>query len=98
MKTIGAEASYLRKPADYLSTFTYSRQLGKCIMNQAVTCFVCFPQIFVHCDTVFSSRYLLTKILSQKDQERTHVFSSFFYRRLTQKDNKRRGDDANAMT
>jgi len=31
------------------------------------------------------SRYLFLEVLSDADRARTHIFSSFFYRRLTQK-------------
>ncbi|ESO89155.1 hypothetical protein LOTGIDRAFT_106350, partial [Lottia gigantea] len=33
----------------------------------------------------FYLKYLLLEKLSEKDRERTHIFSSFFYKRLTQK-------------
>jgi len=35
--------------------------------------------------SVLICRYLFLEVLSDADRDRTHVFSSFFYRRLTQR-------------
>jgi len=42
-------------------------------------------------------RYLFMEVLSDDDRARTHIFSSFFYRRLTQKQSRgmTREDTAN---
>ena len=36
---------------------------------------------------LLSNRYIIQTKLKPEDRNRTHVFSSFFYKRLTQKDN-----------
>ncbi|KAK2147943.1 hypothetical protein LSH36_527g01011 [Paralvinella palmiformis] len=46
----------------------------------------------------FYLKYLVNEILTDEDKERTHVFSSFFYRRLTQKQNKCRTEDQQNMS
>lgn len=40
----------------------------------------------MHFSDVLIFRYLLEEKLTPRDRERTHVFSSFFYKRLTQRE------------
>ncbi len=45
------------------------------------------PERFFHFKiNSFSLRYLKNEILSEKDQNNTHIFNTFFYQRLTHKE------------
>ena len=46
----------------------------------------------------FYLKYLYHDILSERDRERTFIFSSFFYKRLTQKPRKGLLEDNNAIS
>lgn len=47
------------------------------------------------CEHFCWCRYLLREVLNREDRDRTHVFSSFFYRRLMQKQAGKHSDEAN---
>ncbi|XP_076444535.1 uncharacterized protein LOC143282710 isoform X2 [Babylonia areolata] len=46
----------------------------------------------------FYLKYLFNEKLSEADRQRTHIFSSFFYKRLTQRQNKSSQDEEEKMT